>query len=93
MLCYVKRSWLDLLRTSVHFAGPVGPGNMHWAVRVEGTTAVHLLLTHGANVNAKDEEASTPLMVAATLGRDDVMKLLLKAEGPSRWHASRGTWM
>lgn len=58
--------------------------------RLEGTTILHLaiqcaeipvieyvLSQHDADVNAKDKDGNTPLMVASSLGRAPVVKLLL----------------
>ena len=38
---------------------------------------VRILLDHGANVNAREEEGETPLMYAAVQDKTDVMQLLL----------------
>jgi ankyrin repeat protein len=42
------------------------------------TTAVKLLLEHGADINAEDRSGKTPLMVAAARGRLGVLKVLLR---------------
>lgn len=39
---------------------------------------VKLLLSHGANVNAKDNELWTPLHAAATCGHINLVKILVQ---------------
>ena len=41
---------------------------------------VELLLKAGANVNAKNDRGTTPLMIAAAQGHQRVMKMLLKQQ-------------
>jgi len=47
----------------------------------EGNTAMvkSLLSSPGANVNAKDERGSTPLLEAARYGHDDICRVLIAA--------------
>jgi ankyrin repeat protein len=47
------------------------------AIRSNSTGDVTSLIERGANVNAKDEEGATPLMIAAGMGRVEMVKLLL----------------
>jgi Zn-dependent protease with chaperone function len=46
-------------------------------VRRGDTEAVKKLIDDGADVNAKDEDGKTPLMLAAEMGHRDIVKILL----------------
>jgi ankyrin repeat protein len=52
---------------------------MHYAVRC-GAAMVRTLLREGADADVADDKGVTPLHAAATLGLDDVVKLLLSHE-------------
>jgi ankyrin repeat protein len=55
------------------------------------TEIVALLLDHGADINAKDEESgATPLYHAASWGRREVVELLLGRGADSRAPAADG---
>jgi ankyrin repeat protein len=53
-----------------------GPTPSHWASSQGALEAVRLLLEHGADVEAKDNNSKTALRVAASRSRDEVVKLL-----------------
>ena len=59
----------------------IGHTALHWAAANGGTAAAAFLLEQGADVNARNACNSTPLHSAATHGRDDVVTLLLQADG------------
>lgn len=50
---------------------------LHAAVAARNLEAVALLLDHGADVNARQQVGYTPLMGAASGGRDDIVDRLL----------------
>jgi ankyrin repeat protein len=54
-----------------------GDTGLAMATRAGDTTAVELLLTGGANPNLMNEEGSTPLKLAAWLGKKEIVALLL----------------
>ena len=56
---------------------------LHAAVAGRSPEAVALLLEHGADVNARQQVGYTPLMGAASAGREDLVDLLL-ARGADR---------
>ena len=51
---------------------------LHAAVAARSAAAVALLLDRGADVNARQQVGYTPLMGAASAGRDDLVDLLLR---------------
>ncbi|MCD4784005.1 MAG: ankyrin repeat domain-containing protein [Candidatus Eremiobacteraeota bacterium] len=52
---------------------------LHWATRLEGTEIAKLLISKGADVNAKDnmKMGLTPLHITAYKGNTDIAKLLI----------------
>lgn len=59
---------------------------LHRVARADfmGLDIAHLLLVHGADLNAKSKNGETPLHVAAETGHLDVARLLLKAKASTR---------
>ena len=57
----------------------IAPQNfsIHKAARVGHIKAVKRNLASGTNVNAKDEDGVTPLLLAAMLGHKEIAKLLI----------------
>ena len=53
---------------------------IHYAAAFGKTKILNLLLSQGANVNAKNKNRMTPLLLASAAGRDDIVKLLLQSE-------------
>jgi ankyrin repeat protein len=51
------------------------------AARLGHTELVELLLTQGAEVNDKDNDGSTALMLAAAQGHMGIVQMLLTQEG------------
>ena len=51
---------------------------LHAAVAARSTAAVALLLERGADVNARQQVGYTPLMGAASGGREDLADMLLR---------------
>lgn len=51
---------------------------LHAAVAGRSAEVVALLLTHGPDVNARQQVGYTPLMGAAASGREDLVQLLLR---------------
>jgi ankyrin repeat protein/serine/threonine protein kinase len=62
-------------------ASVVGTTPLHAAVRCGWPKVVELLVEKGANVNAKDGQKKTPLLIACALGRAEVVQVLLGARG------------
>ncbi len=50
---------------------------LHWAARDGNEAMIHLLLDHGADINARNGDTSTPMMLAIVNDRFDIAKLLL----------------
>lgn len=50
---------------------------LHWAAMTGATPVVHILLSHQADPNAKDQEGQTPLHMAAVHQQKGVAQLLL----------------
>lgn len=57
--------------TPLHFLAYTAHDHKHWREETE------LLLAHGAEINARDNEGSTPLFWAAWQGNKELVKLLL----------------
>lgn len=57
------------------------------AAQMSDPTAVARLLTQGANIEAKDRNGNTPLMLAASAGRTAVVRVLL-SKGADTWAAN-----
>ncbi len=53
-------------------------GPLHSALRVGDLESAKLLIESGAPINRQDPEGETPLMIAASIGMDNVVSLLLK---------------
>ena len=69
-----------LFRNSLNVSKvPVNKGRnpLHAAVRIDDIAAVRSLLAGGANVNARDSKNVTVLQLAAVLGNEDIVRLLL----------------
>jgi ankyrin repeat protein len=54
---------------------------LHLAAKEERVEVVSVLLEHGVNVGAVDNEARTPFQFASARGDDEIMKLLLSEHG------------
>jgi ankyrin repeat protein len=55
------------------------PANLFDAAINGDSSTMQKLLAEGMAVNAKGEDGYTPLMAASSLGREDIVKILLKA--------------
>jgi len=65
--------------TIEHLSNHASVGNaLHYAVRKKIFEVVELLLQHGANINARDQDGRTPLALAAILGKTEVVRLLIR---------------
>lgn len=51
---------------------------LHWAARDGNEAMIRLLLEHGANINVKNGDTSTPMMLAIVNDRFDIAALLLE---------------
>ena len=51
---------------------------LHEVARVNDTAAVEFLLKNKANINAKDSDGNTPVLIAANLGNEKMIALLQK---------------
>ena len=51
---------------------------VHYAAACETTSSLEFLSSVGANLEDKDKEGKTPLMVAAELGRVDNLEFIIK---------------
>lgn len=78
----VFKFWLtqDVVRSSVNTPSVYGT-SLHHAVRVDNIEMVRTLIQHhGANIDASGEQnLGTPIMTAASLSRDSIVKMLLDA--------------
>ncbi len=72
---------------SVTNADPDGTTPMHWAVHVDDSTVVALLLEAGADANAADRYDLRPITLACTNGNAAIVELLLNAgaEANTTW--------
>ena len=64
---------------------------LHIAVEYGDLDIVKLLITKGADVNAKDVFQQTPLQLAKTCGNADIVQVLETAAAKQRGHAGRVT--
>ncbi|XP_031548959.1 transient receptor potential cation channel subfamily A member 1-like [Actinia tenebrosa] len=55
-----------------------GSTPLHNAAKNNSSAILELLIEHGANVNAKDDNNVTPLMLAASFGATDSIRLLME---------------
>ena len=63
-------------------------GNMHTRPGPEPSVSVELLIgTPGVDINAKDRDQRTPLLIAAEVGRQSIVKMLLDASDLTRFRA------
>lgn len=59
----------------------LGPGNsspLHWAVFFDRSEAIKILVASGAEINFKDVNGKTPLLIAREFGKKEIESLLLK---------------
>ena len=62
---------------------PVPPGKetpLHMAARTGNVQVAHLLVTHGAEVNARNLDDLTPLILAAQEGKQETRECLQSSE-------------
>ncbi len=52
---------------------------LEWAVPIHEIQTISALINGGADINSKNRNGATPLMIAITYGRDDVAELLINA--------------
>jgi ankyrin repeat protein len=75
-------AWQSFAARSARAADPARPAlpsaEFVQAIRDGDTKRVSILLSAGANVNARDPEGNTPLILAALYARPDCVELLLK---------------
>jgi ankyrin repeat protein len=62
-----------------HYPSNEKPNNAFEAVIKGDISTLQELLAEGSDINAKGEDGYTALMAAASLGREDMVKILLKA--------------
>ena len=63
-------------------------GSLVGAVDRNDAAAVQRTLRNGADVNCREEDATTPLMEACEKGFDDIVRILLDAGADARWRNS-----
>ena len=60
-----------------------GRSAAHWAVEVQDTVCLQLLMKYDAEINKADKEGETPIMWAAKRGKVDALKIILASpNGP-----------
>ena len=60
---------------------------------MSGLGVVKLLLEHGADMHARDEDNATPLHLACTRGRLDIARVLLECDAKAQALRQRMTQM
>ena len=65
---------------------------LHQAARYNNIEAVAALISHGADVNAREENGKTPLMLATVNGNAKVVEALLDAGADKELKVTSG-WM
>lgn len=73
---HARLHWMDHTRHHVNDADRTGETALHVAVKNRDVSAVHRLLEHCADVDAKTNQKLSPLHVAAMLGHSHITKLL-----------------
>lgn len=68
-----------LLERGLKLEKVFGPRDAPPLSQAKSAAVARLLLAHGADPNAADEEGSTPLMIQARENRVDILKLLIEA--------------
>lgn len=84
----------DCLRLLIDFGAdisvvmPSGQTLLHRAVQAQGDAAgcVEVLMAHGADPRAEDDQGRTPVDVAADLGRPELVSIMTGGETPERSH-------
>jgi len=76
------KQWLEANLTGqdggVNFKNPAGQSPLHWTTEYPGNArVVEVLISMGANVNAKDKDGFTTLHLAAFDGNLEVTKILV----------------
>ena len=66
-------------RENLHHADMMGRSPLHAAVEAGRLEIVRLLLEHNAPLDPMDKDQRTPLVVAAMLGHDEIVTILLSA--------------
>jgi ankyrin repeat protein len=64
---------------------------LHYAMLGRKKDLVEFLISHGADVNAKDDSNSTPLHTAAKIGQQDLVKLLIANRANTNARDSSGS--
>lgn len=78
------------LGADVNEAGPQGGAALHHALRRGRSSAcLSLLITHGADLAARDAEGRTPATLAALLGENDALELLTAQGARPELHSTR----
>jgi ankyrin repeat protein len=81
----------DIASLLLHYGADIGVQTtngttvLHWAAldADDGTPMLEVLLSHKADINARDKDGRTPLMYAVDAGPENVRFLLLRGADPS----------
>lgn len=64
---------------------------LHYAAKNDAIKSIRMLLSYGADINARDHKNRTPLQVAAELNRSKSVKVLMEEGAPAAVYDSEGT--
>ena len=73
----------------VHLRDGAGRTALHYACIDGNARVASILVRHGADPDAEDDQRRSPRQVALDLGRDNVLRALDGDLPPQSWHSKR----